>query len=376
MNEPIVYIVPIIDTEGPTTGRSDLFDNWNSLGAAIENLTVGLRKKFRDSFGGYLKYSWGILDWAGFSSDDPGFKRRGHAGGLHAVWNFYRANILTDSRLRESGDEIYWHYHHPPKNGAWGWNDDWNDSRWHEYVIAKRMLDFGFFPAVYRAGKYVENDESSRWLERWIPFDFSNIAPAKREFCDWSRAPANWQPYHPSIGDYQHPGTMKRLIARSLPVAAKGGSGSLQEEDVEGAFREAKETGLSLFSFHSHDYYKSISDEFAMVCGMVEKRSRMSGIRYKFSNALDAIRSYIEPIPKDLSLRVERDGCNVSVWANHDIFGDMPFVAVEYKDGNVRREDVEKKGSGWLFTIPEGACRTAVGAADAYGNTGVTVLRV
>ncbi len=376
MQEPIVQVVPIIDTEGPTTGRSDLFDGWDSLGEAMKVLTTETRARFRDSFGGHLKYSWDILDWAGFSTHDSEFRRRGHVTELHGIWNFYRKNILTDSYLKNTGDGIYWHYHHPPKDGSWGWNDNWNDSAWHEYIIAKRMLDFRFFPAMYRAGKYVENNASSQWLERWIPFDFSSISPVKREFCDWSRAPADWSPYHPSIDDYQRPGRMKRLIARSLPVAAKGGSGILQEEEVEKAFREAKEKGVALFSFHSHDYYKSIHDDFALACGMVEKMSRRHNVAWKFSNALDAVREYLEPASGDFSLRVERNGRNVDISSSHEIFGDMPFVVWEYTSGEVRREDVRQKGAAWMAVVPNGAVRLAAGAADRYGNTDVAVLQV
>ncbi|MFY9461870.1 MAG: hypothetical protein WAP51_01565 [Candidatus Sungiibacteriota bacterium] len=376
MNEPIVQVVPIIDTEGPTTGRDDLFDNWDALGEAMRMLTTETRVRFRDSFGSPLKYSWDILDWTGYSSDDHEFRRRGHDNRLHGVWNFYRSTILTDAELQKTGDGIYWHYHHPPKDGSWGWNDDWNDSAWHEYIIAKRMLDFRFFPAVYRAGKYVENNASSRWLERWIPFDFSSISPAKREFCDWSRAPADWSPYHPSVDDYQRPGTMKRLIARSLPVAAKGGSGTLQEEEVEKAFREAKEKGMALFSFHSHDYYKSIHSDFAAACGMVEKMSRAFRIPWKFSNALEAIRHYAEPVSGDFFLRLERDGAEVRITSSHAIFGEMPFVALEYANGDTCRVDVRRKDQSWALTTPKGAVRIAAGAADQYGNTDVKILNL
>ena len=374
MSEPIVQVVPIIDTEGPTTGRSDLFDNWGLLGKAMKVFTTETRARFRDSFGDPLKYSWDILDWTGFSTDDAEFRRRGHVTELHGIWNFYRKNILTDSYLKNTGDGIYWHYHHPPKDGSWGWNDDWNDSVWHEYIIAKRMLDFRFFPAMYRAGKYVENNASSAWLERWIPFDFSSIAPVKREFCDWSRAPADWSPYHPSIDDYQRPGTMKRLIARSLPVAAKGGSGSLDEEEVAKAFREAKEKGMSLFSFHTHDYYKSIFDDFAVACGMIDKISRVYKVQWKFSNALEAIRHYAEPVSGDFFLSLRRNGLKVRITSSHAIFGEMPFVALEYKNGNVLRVDVERQGVGWVLAIPDSAVRLSAAGADRYGNTDVATI--
>ncbi|MDO8500068.1 MAG: hypothetical protein Q7S66_05465 [bacterium] len=371
MNKPILQVVPIIDTEGPKVWIGDTYDNWGALGNAMKVFTAETRKLFKDSFNGVAKYSWFILDWTGYSLDDSEFRRRGHDNRLHAVWNFYREGILADAELNRTGDGIYWHYHHPPKDGSWGWNNDWHDSAWHEYIIAKRMLDFGFFPSIYRAGKYVENNKNSHWLEKWIPVDFSSISPIKQEFCDWSRAPVDWQPYHPNFDDYQRPGEMKRIIARSLPVAAKGGSGDLQESEVEKAFNEAKEKGSAIFSFHTHDFYKSIFDDFATACGMIERVSRSFGVSWKFSNALDAARKYLEPVSGDFSLRLERTGNDVDIFANHDIFGEMPFVAVEYANGEVLRVDAEEKNGGWIFALPKNVRRFAVGAADGYGNTDV-----
>lgn len=375
--KPLLLVVPIIDTEGPTTGREDMCESWDVLGRAIQELHGGIRERLRDSSGAPLCISWFLLDWAGFSPEDPEFGRRGHDSRLHAVWDFYRNSILSDAERAKTCDGIYWHYHHPPKNGSWGWNKNWNDSQWHEYIIGKNILDRGFFPSVYRAGKYVQINESSAWIEQWIPFDFSNVSPVRRDFCDWSQAPTNGTPYHPSFENYQIPGTMKRMVARSLPVAAKGGSGTLDSGEVEAAFREAGEKGKAIFSFHTHDYYKSASKEFEAAYEMICCAAQKSSIPWRWESALDALRRYAPRIDEPLLLALERRGEKLVIRAHHEIFGPQPFVVAEAGDGSVKRIDAASVASGqWIASIPDGTARIGAGAADASGSCATAVIRL
>ncbi len=375
-NKPTLLVVPIIDTEGPTTGRGDMCESWDSLARAIQELHGRVRERLRDSSGAPARISWFLLDWAGFSPDDSEFLRRGHDSRMHAVWDFYNTGILSDALRAQTGDGRYWHYHHPPKDGSWGWNRDWNDSSWHEYILGKNILDLGFFPAVYRAGKYVQTNQSSEWLEQWIPFDFSNVSPVSREFCDWSAAPVDWTPYHPSRENYQIPGAMKRLVARSLPVAAKGGSGALNFHEVEAAFSEAAKKGKAIFSFHTHDYYKSAADEFESAYEMICRAAQSWGVSWQWAPALDAFRRWVMRIDQPLELTIELCDREVMIRANHDLFGSRPFVVAEMNDGAVRRIDaVPVAPDQWLAAIPDKAVRVGAGAADAFGFSAAAAFR-
>ncbi len=372
----VLYVVAIIDTEGPTTGREDMVDSWNSMREAISALTGLLRNELKDSFSKDIIFSWFLLDWTGYSKNDPEFKKRGHDTKLYATWDFYTKYFLSKAQINQTGDGVYWHYHHPPKDGSWGWNKDWNDSQWYEYILGKLILDYNYFPSVYRAGKYVESNESSHWLEQWIPFDYSNVSPNKRDFCDWSKASTLWIPYHPHLGNYQLPGNMKRMIARSLPVAAKGGSGNLNSDEIEAAFKEVQNGAQAIFSFHTHDYYKSINDEFRQVHQVLTEISKKFDIPWKYINALDALRLHTEKKENELQLKVTKEGNLITISPNHAIFGPAPFVACEDNAGMVTRINTIKEGKSFKAILPDGTIHFGIGVADAYGNTATYTSKI
>ena len=366
----ILQVVPIIDTEGPTHGHPDMIDSWESLEKTIGYLTGELRESLKDSTGSPLIINWFMLDWTGYSKNDLEFKRRGHDIRLHAVWNFYRERFLADKNINITKDGLYWHYHHPPLDGSWGWNKNWNDSRWYEYILGKLIINHQYFPSVYRAGKYVETNDSSHWLEKWIPFDYSSISPVKRDFCDWSQARTDWIPYHPSFKDYQLEGDMKRWVVRSLPVAAKGGSGALSIEEIEKAFDQVRKGENAIFSFHTHDYYKSINDEFKTAHEMLEKVSKREGIPWKYSNSLDALRNHIVEKQDLLKIDVKESNRRVKISFNHKIFCEIPFVIVENSKGDIKRiNPKEIDESIYEFAVDSDVACYGVGANDSYGNT-------
>lgn len=371
MENKVLYVVPIIDTEGPTLGREDMVDSWDTLHDVVSELTGPVRDELRDSFGNPLVINWFMLDWTGYSKNDAEFKKRGHDTQLHAVWNFYKKHFFTKDALEKWNDGLYWHYHHPPKDGSWGWNLNWSDSNWYEYILGKLILDHGYFPSMYRAGKYVENNLNSHWLENWIPFDYSNISPVKRDFCDWSEATTSWVPYHPSYENYQKPGAMKRMVGRSLPVAAKGGSGLLDPKEIEKAFEQVAAGESAVFSFHTHDYYKSILDEFRQAHKLIDDLSKKYGIKWKYENALNAMRLHVkdEQIPLSISVQKTND-LKIQISTNHETFCKQPFVVSEDKDGSVKRIDaIEIRPGEFEAQLPIGTVRYGVGVNDAYGHT-------
>jgi len=374
MEENFLPVVPIIDTEGPSKGRADMFSDWGSLGEDIATLDQIDRNKILDSFNNPMVISWFLLDWSGFSENDPEFKRRGHdSRRRHAIWNFYTRTILSLERRKITGDGVYWHFHHPPKDGSWGWNKNWNDSDWHEHILGTLILEYSYFPSVYRAGKYVETNQSSYWLEKWIPFDYSNVSPVRQEFCDWREASTSWVPYHPAVEDYQKKGFMKRVIARSIPVAAKGGSGSLKKEDVVAAFEEVKEGKKAIFSFHSHDYYKSLREEFKKSVTIIEEVSRHYGIPWKYMSAKKALCHSLSLVPTSLKLSVKRENLTFVVKASEPLFGETPFIVIEGTDKTLQRISATARESSWEFHVPKGSSRVGVGAVDMTGATSVFV---
>ncbi len=378
-NKNILFVVPMLDTEGPSYGRDDLYNNWNDLLAAMRDMTERFRLERRDRSGQPMRFSWFILDWVGYREDDPSYAKRKQVSGFHQILDRYRTNVLSDATLAKSGDGLYWHYHHPPKDGSWGWNRNWGDSRWYEAVLNKKILERNFFSSVFRAGGYVEDDAASGWLERFIPFDYSNNSPAVKEGAyDWSRAPRDWLPYHPAANDYQSKGAMRRVIVRGLPVAAKGGSNTLTERDVVLAFELAAAGKQPILSYVTHDYYKSAMEEFALAHRFLEKvAKKFPTVHWEYRNALDAVRESLSlRSPPRLSLTVTKNKAKeFTIQANHQVFGGMPYVAVRYEDGREERVDVTKREEGsWQYNGQEAVAAIGTAANDAFGNTAIAVL--
>ncbi len=376
MAQPILYVVPIIDTEGPTSGREDMFSSWDELMEGMSALDGVVRDSLVDSFGRKLTINWFLLDWTGYSNDDANFAKRGHDLTEFSVWKHYKEYILSTKRIHQTNDGVYWHYHHPPKDGIWGWNTDWGDSDLYNVIVGKLIFEYGYFPSVYRAGKYVETNDNSHWLEENIPFDYSNISPVKRDFCDWSRSTTSWTPYHPAFSDYAVAGSMHRLIARSLPVAAKGGSGILSSLEIDNAFKEVESGQRAIFSFHSHDYYKSISEEFIKAHEMISIASKKIGIKWKYSNCLDALRwsQSIKDEASCLQISLVRENNFLNISINRNFFGRKPFVAIEKKNGDVNRVEVEKKGSIYALALSSEIKKVGIGISDAGGYTATAVF--
>ena len=121
-------------------------------------------------------------------------------------------------------DKIYWHFHPLSfKKEAHICNTSYDNSYdiLHK-ILCRRLIDYNWFPIVNRAGFHAIRQDSSFFLEQWIPFDYSNQATYKQmdeqkdsnRFGDWRRAPKEWLPYHPSFSDYQSVGNMNRYTTK------------------------------------------------------------------------------------------------------------------------------------------------------------------
>lgn len=236
----------------------------------------------------------------------------------------------------------------------------------------------------------MQDNDASAWLERWIPFDYSNNAPAfKKDAYDWQHAPRAWTPYHPSKDDYQSEGDMNRVVARSLPVCAKGGSNTLTEKDVREAFECAKRGERPILSFSTHDYYKSASEEFKTAYALIKKvEKEYPDVAWVYENARDALRKSMAlapcaPLTLSVKMAIKASVTKKGVEefiinSNYAIFGEMPYVVFEYDDGENERVDVQKlTETKWRFSCDTAKVKKiGVAVNDTYANTALTTLEI
>ncbi|WP_048441184.1 hypothetical protein [Caenimonas sp. SL110] len=361
--------------------------DWDAVGAMLEDaMGEPFRTETIDDFGGGWIYSWHVMDHVGYASNP-----RNKALGYGAVLRFYREAV------KQSGpaDEINWHFHPlfpdgDPLKAATSYTNSYAQLN---QILARRLIDHGWFPVANRPGFHSERPDSHAFLEQWIPFDYANQSYEEESgqkdlrggrFGDWRRAPSSWVGYRPSHRDYQQPGDMNRHIFRCLNVGTR--FRELGEQHVDQAFEDARRTGSAILAFADHDY-RDIRPDVRRVREMVQAaRSRFPDVKIRFSGAVDAARAHLASrgelarhAPLALALSIEDAVLSVRCTAG-ECFGPQPFLAYKTKSGLYIHDnfDLQEPERHWTYifdsqTVPLDEIESiAVASAGADGSVAVT----
>lgn len=389
-----LYIVVCIDTEGPA---GYALDSWDRVDDSMRILTSpGARMRFVDSRGNGLILNFFIMDWTGFDENPYGRQT-----GYGAVYEHYRKNYFD--KMPSGSYSIAWHYHHPYKDGKWrsgGWNTDWNDNNEYENQINRVVYDRGYFPVVYRAGGLIETNDQSAWLEKWIPFDYSSVAPEpslmhyafnikdiiklryEAPLWNWSRAVSDWGYYHPSKKDYRLKGDMNRTIFRCLDI--KSSAYKLADRDIADAFKKARHEGRAIFSFFSHDYYASCPHDVMDVLARVRRVSAdFKDVEYEYETAVGAARKVIfgESRPKEgsirLNIKMDDTKKNLLIESSRDAWCKQPWIVIKGIDGVYSRIDAAYMAkNSWSAPIDYAATAgVAAAVTDETGEYAVSAIK-
>ncbi len=358
-----------LDLGGVTEAVANTFDisrtvfneNWAQIKTMLNEITSEkFVRQLVDSDGGGWRYNWFCLDHVGFSGDNP---RRRDVGD-HKVFDFYQKHTCDDPSL----GSIQWHYHPLPISGHFhnGGTTYLNSSNVSE-ILAKKIIDRGWFPSCYRPGLHTERPDSNWFLEQWIPFDYANQSNsagaidqpdlARGRYGNWEKATKSWIPYHPDYDDYQKTGNMRRWIARCLNMHAR--LREISQEDVNDAFLEARTGNNVLLSFTNHDF-RNMGPEIEKVMGYIRYASEnFDDISFSFEEAADGFRKClgIERTSCGLSsdlIKIRNDKWRLDVRAQGKLFGPQPFLALKTKDGRYYWENFDFiDDSYWSFTFDQ-----------------------
>jgi SAM-dependent methyltransferase len=369
-----VEVVLCMDTEGPCDepGHPELLATWEQVDAAMDKLfEPAFRARFPDPGGGMLRIGWFFLTWTGFTSNP-----RGRDFGYHRIRDHYLDRYGPG--LSAYGDEECWHYHHPPPNGIGNeWGLDWEASDEHDEIVSRQLLERGWFPVCFRAGGTIVGPASSRWIDSWFPFDYTNRAPITvPELVDWSTGVAEWGLYHPDPEDFRRAGTGRRRMARCLDLATS--LHALSEEDVEQAFARA-ESGLpAVLAAFDHDY-RDIAGRIDAFRDRVQTvAARHGDVRWRYAGPVQAARSALgvpPPMRLELDAAVSPDG--VHIWSNEPVFQSLPWLALRTPEGDVVHVEegvVRLDETRWLWEPQRSWDELAVGASTDLGAPAVTML--
>lgn len=386
-----VFVVFCVDTEGPFTdpnyhAPSQLIGSWKS----IDNIFLSqifsdkLRFAYPDSEEKGAIFTWFILNWTGFRTNPIQ-----HDFGYHKVYDHYFTK--WGKQIKKYRDEIGWHYHHPAITGIGNqWGLDWFANREYENQLCRMLIDRKFFPIVYRSGGTIEDINQSNWLERWIPYDYSNRNGSNvnwgkieadgsklKNLLDWYKTPNSWIPYHPSAEDFTKLGTMNRLIVRSLDI--KSGAHVITKAEIIKAFNEAKRGSDIILSVFDHDFRDRVQ-EFIQVMRWISECSQKTGIKFYYASGTEAIKQ-LQKIHslKPLKLFVKKGTEKIQIRANKTLYNSQPFLTIKYSKNIYEWKPMFKtKVDTWEYQlIDEDKDKVAgVAAHDLEGNTYTKVFKI
>jgi len=377
---------------------TNYMDTWTRVDAMLDQVMApAFRDALRDSDGHGWCFNWFCLDHVGFVNNP---RRRDM--GFHNVFDHYRARL---ARMNERRDGVHWHFH-PVSTYRDAHRCATHYLRSPEIfeILARRIIERGWFPAAYRAGFQAERPDSHWFLEQWIPFDMTNMALDDNSELDrtvdfrngrsgdWRRAPADWSIYHPSHDDYQVPGDCRRVIGRCLNVLNR--IASIDQREMDKAFARAAGGEAALVGICSHDF-RDLGPEVNHVRGLIElARARHPNVPFHFTEAADAFRRVLWPggvtePALDFSVRLhpagEGDVTHIEIRTEHgQVFGPQPFLAIETQSRRFLHDNLDfaEKPGRWFYafhddTLPiTDVARIGVGASDRAGRTCVRVLDI
>ncbi|RKY55451.1 MAG: hypothetical protein DRP89_03290, partial [Candidatus Neomarinimicrobiota bacterium] len=218
-----VYLVLGSDTaiwDGMNVGKYhcyyniDLYTNPNQNAYKVMDPTF--RSQFVDSYGQPLKMTWWMMAGNIFryanNKNVP----------IPNIMTLYLMKKYHGDSVQQNGDEISLHYHtffwsDYNADGIWWWNqsltflecfDDFN------YTLCQFLIEENVFPVSFRSGWHYMDNNWQHYLDEILPYSMHNDWPNVRvdetepldNTYDWSQAPEEFVPYHPSPENYQIPG--------------------------------------------------------------------------------------------------------------------------------------------------------------------------
>ena len=371
-----VQIVFCMDTEGPLDdpNNTELLANWDLVDTAMDKLfTPEFRNKYPDSKGSSFKIGWFFLTLTGFKTNP-----RDRDMGYHKIRDHYMAR--WGDLFDQYGDEHCWHYHHPPASGIGNeWGLDWTLCQEFEQIISRQILEREWFPTCYRAGGTIMDPISSRWVDNWFPFDYSNRAPLSLPgLVDWSTGVAEWTVYHPDPEDFRQAGAGRRRMARCLDLVTN--VSTFSDDDIEAAFKQAQNGQTAILSCFDHDY-RDIADR---VLGFLERvqhiATKYPDIPWQYAGPTEAIYRYLSVNrPPRLDIEIYRTENQVDIWSTAPLFQSIPWLTVRTQDDqlcHIQDGILRRDAQHWTWQIPSDLSwvEIGVGGSTELGASAVTKL--
>lgn len=369
-------------------------NSWEKIDLMLDKImSKQYRSQYPDSFGNGIIYNWHCMDNVGFSTN-----LRQRDIGFGNIFNHYKFKIKEYGNL----DSIHWHFHPLTFSREAHLSSTSYDNSYdilHE-ILCRRLIDNNWFPIVNRAGFHAIRQDSSFFLEQWIPFDYSNQAlyfdeknnqSDNHRFGDWRRAPKEWLPYHPSYDDYQSPGEMNRYTTKCLNIGTR--ENLLTNYEIEMAFKNAQKYGAAILAFTNHDFRDmstDIDDVYKRIKTISKNFNNVSMINSCALSAMQKILFSEDELNKD-PIKID---INILSYHNYDklivnlksgkVFGSQPYLALKTKQGEYFHDNFNENSyqESWEYIFDNNTLniksldKIAVASNDKFGFQSINILKL
>lgn len=342
-----VYLVLGSDTaiwEGMNTNRYHCTYNPSLFTDPVRNAYQVMNPAFRarlvDSYGQPMKLTWWMMAGNIFRHATNTNVPVPNAMTLYLMKKYHGENVLRN------GDELSLHYHtftwtDYDGDGTYWWNQalGFNECRDDfDFTLAQYLLEENVFPVSFRSGwHYMDNDWQHR-LDELLPYSLHNDYPNVRRDTtepldntfDWSQAPAEFVPFHPSPENYQLPGNGPGWNVRSDYFTAAQSHGLL-----DSIFAKAGRGIDQVVCLWAHLPETDFLQNIEIIDSLAHQAAqRYPDVKFRYCTAIEAMqrwRKSQDAVAPQVAFHEEADGDQVgfTIATDEPIFQRTPFVAVK-----------------------------------------------
>jgi hypothetical protein len=358
-------------------------------GPAYQVINEAFRRPLRDSFGHPLKLTWWLMAGNIFR-----YAANGNVP-IANTMNLYLMKRHHGAVIQQLGDELSLHYHtfiwsDYTGGGTFFWNqarrfEDCRDD--FEFTLAQCLLDEEVFPVSFRSGWHYMDNDWQQYLDQIVPFSMHNNWPVYKPWVpvqpinnvqDWSLAPSDFVPFHPSLTNYQVPGDGRGYNVRSVKMQ------NLSQAHINQIFEQAAggtDQVACLWSHLPENFAAAVTNTVAHITNV---SALFPQVRYRYCTAVEAMQRWLgqndrEPPTIRLAEAGQGQTAGVTIQTIEPIFQSQPFVAC--RDIFQRYYVVPCIPNGtqsWQASMPvprSQIAKVGIAVTDLNGNLATRILR-
>lgn len=366
--------------------RFDLYTNPDQNGTKV--MDEAFRNSLKDSYGQPVKLTWWMM--AGNV-----YRRATNTNiPLPNTLVMHLMKKYQGERIKQLGDELSLHYHtyywyDYNQDGVFWWNQsqDFAPNREDfDVTLAQFLLEENIFPVSFRSGWHFMDNEWQNYLNTILPFSLHNDYPHKHNdeiepldnLYDWSKAPAEFVPFHPSPDNYQLPGESKGWNVRSINMS------SIPQSLMDSVFARAKRGIDQLVCLWAHLPEENFLEQIKRVDSLAHiSAGKFTTVKFRYTTAIEGYQRWLKkentPAPVLTVTPYETSGkIRYVIESDKPIFQERPFFAVKdiyenYKILNTYKTGVNK----WIteYTDRKLLAKAAVTACDEAGSQTIKTIQ-